>query len=68
MAKNTPGTENDLAATAVSHLLNCAYSTVVKYARQGKLPHRRDSANRRLFRREDVLKFQKDREAKQQQK
>jgi excisionase family DNA binding protein len=55
-----------LAATAVSNMLGLSYPSVVKLPSQGKLPHVRDSAGRRLFRRSDVERLQKERQERGQ--
>lgn len=45
-------------------LLNLTTSRVIQLAREGQLPEIRDSGGRRTFRREDVERLAKEREAR----
>jgi hypothetical protein len=56
-------TNTDLMAPCdVARALNITTSGVIWLARTGRLPELRDSANRRLFRRQDVERLRHERE------
>lgn len=49
----------DQTVSASADFLKCAGTTVVRYADAGKIPHKRDSAGRRLFRLSDLKRVKK---------
>jgi hypothetical protein len=62
VAKLNSTTNEDNKVFGVSgaaRFLNCSEGTVLNYANKQRLPHFKDSSNRRLFRFRDLQKFKR---------